>query len=269
MSLKLLKETKIIKSKIFNLIESLVDNNISDIKYLIENQYDFRFPVHIINEQEFEKGLKEAYELYSRIEFEPWEDDYDEDEDDSVKDRYPREDDEDPNKHITFERFKEENLSAIHIIVHTMLSKTNMYYYPKIQFAKENLGSRNDIIDVYIYFKLTPLGGMRYDVLVLFNDRETDQKWVVISDAVFDSREGYKPKVNNGHILAKMDRKEFSLNLLPFELKDWQKNYKARENQELLQKALKRKVEEHLSPLAKSKREELGMDLENIEGEGY
>jgi len=231
-----------------------------------ETQYKLKFPIHFMNEQDFEKGLKEAYELYSRIEYEPW-DSYD-DEDEVVKDLYPREDDEDPNKHITFERFKEENLASIGTIVHKLLPKSGMYYYPKIQLAKGS-GNHTDIINVYVYFKLFPFGGMHYDILILFNERETNQKWVIIGSATFDSREGNMPNVANGHLLAKMDRKEFSLSILPFEFKDWQKNYKAKENQELLQKTLKRKVEENLYPLAKEKRKELNMDVEDIEGEEY
>lgn len=240
--------------------------NFDRLVSLYENQNKFLFPIHFMNEQELEKGLKEAYQLYSRLEFEPFDPDSDPDEDEEVNDRYSRYDDEDPNKHLTFERFKEENLGAIRVMVYDILAMSYRYYYPRMDRARD-IGSGFVILDVYVNFVPRPQGGMHYDILILFEDKNKE-KWVIIDDAFFDSREGHEPRVSNGHLLAKMDRKEFSIDFLPFELKNFRK-IKGEEAQALLQKALKRKLKEKLSPLSQKKQEELDMDLENIEKEEY
>jgi hypothetical protein len=203
-------------------------NNIKDlkkrIKVISENVFTSTanddFKIKIINEDEFNQTLKKQYDLYKSIDYLN-DNDYEsnEDHDEILYDNYDRNEDEDINTRLSFDRFVEEQKRVMQWLSTKIVRNA----------IKNNLKGLKDykrIIDIYcdFYVNSVAIYNSHYALMIVLED-ENDQKWVIIQNAMFDSRDGQKTYCEAyGAMVEKIQRKIFTANDLPFRLKTWNHN---------------------------------------------
>ena len=225
-------------------------NNIKDLKRRIEvlsenvstptENNDFK--VKILNEDEFNQTLKKQYDLYKSIHYLNANDyESNEDHDEILYDNYDRNEDEDINTRLSFDRFVEEQKRVME-----WLSKKIV-----INAIKNNVKGLKDskrIIDIYcdVYDNNKTIYHSHYAFMIVLEDKN-DQKWVIIQNAMFDSRDGQKTYCEAyGAMVEKIQRKIFTANDLPFRLKTW--NHNLPKHRAELEKKLNPQFEDYLSP---------------------
>ena len=200
------------------------------------------FKIKIINEDEFNQRLKKQYDLYKSIDY-LTADDYESSKDHDVilYDNYERNEDEDINTRLSFDRFVEEQK-----VIMTWL--TTKIIKNAINNNVKGLKDSKRIIDIYcdFYVNNATMYHSHYAFMIVLEDKN-DQKWVIIQNALFDSRDGQKTYCDAyGAMVGKMQRKSFTPKDLPFRLKTW--NHNLPKHKAELERVLSSQFEDYLSP---------------------
>ncbi len=217
-------------------------NNIKDLKRRIEvlsenvstptENNDFK--IKILNEDEFNQTLKKQYDLYKSIDYLNANDyESNEDHDEILYDNYDRNEDEDINTRLSFDRFVEEQKRVMEWL-------SNKIVINAIKNNVKGLKDSKRIIDIYcdVYDNNKTIYHSHYAFMIVLEDKN-DQKWVIIQNALFDSRDGQKTYVDAyGAMVEKLERKFLTPNNLPFRLKTW--NHNLPKHKKELQDAVKK-----------------------------
>ena len=225
-------------------------NNIKDLKrrieFISENvatpTANNDFKIKILNEDEFNQTLRKQYDFYKSIDYLNA-DDYESSKyhDEILYDNYDRNEDEDINTRLSFDRFVEEQKNIMFWLTKKIVTNA-------IKNNVQGLKDSKRIIDVYcdFYVNNATIYHSNYSFMIIIEDKN-DQKWVIIQNALFDSRDGQATYCDAyGAMVGKIQRKSFTANDLPFKLKTW--NHNLPKHKKELEKVLLPPFEDFLSP---------------------